>query len=100
MFRDDALKRPQTISIVLTPVVAVGAYFGAAYSPMIGYTLAILTMLLIGFASRSVWPTRKQSENPIVFALFWGLILGLVVPMLLSILMTEGIAGIWDMVVA
>ena len=52
----------------------------SAHNPVRGYTLAILMLIMIGaqaFFSLTMWPTLKQQENPIVFVLFWGLMLGL-----------------------
>lgn len=52
---------------------------------MIGYFLALLTMIAIVVASLtdSFWPSKETPENPIVFGLFWGLMLGLLLPYVL-----------------
>lgn len=98
MFRDEKLTRPKKQSIIFTLIASLAAYYSAEFFPLIGYFLAITSMLLIGFASDSVWPTIKKSENPFVFALFWGLIIGLILPSLIIKLMDEGFAGIIDMI--
>lgn len=100
MFRNDALEKPKKLSLFCALIVAIAVYFSSQWSPYIGYFLALLTMILIGFASHSVWPTRKRPENPFVFSLFWGLIIGLVIPYLITKIMTEGFESIIDLVMS
>lgn len=100
MFRNNTLKKPKKKSIFLTFVVTFAVYFGAQFSPYIGYLLALLTMLLIGFASDSIWPTFKKTENSLVFSLFWGLIIGLVIPYLMKKISHEGFGSIIDLVMS
>jgi hypothetical protein len=76
--------KPQKISIVYTLIVAVIAYLSSQLSPYVGYLLALFTMIVIGFASDSIWPTVKKPEKPLVFSLFWGLIIGLLIPYLIT----------------
>ena len=99
MFRNDTLIKPKNKSFFFAFVIALAAYFGAQESPLIGYFLALLTMLLIGFASDSIWPTIKKTENPIVFALFWGLVFGLFIPYLIKKISNEGFLSIIDLVI-
>ena len=62
------------------------AFAGQQMSPKIGYYLALLAMLSIVAASftDSFWPSKQKPENPLVFGLFWGLMLGLLLPFVLS----------------
>lgn len=94
MFKSDMLKRPNGQSIFLIFIVALAAYFGAEASPLIGYSLAVLTILLIVFGSNSIWPTIKKNKNPVVFPLFWGLIIGLLVPYIIIKISNEGVFSI------
>ena len=65
-------------------IVAVVVLFGSLVSPVIGYLSGLTGLLAIIFASisDSFWPTRNKPENSIVFSLFWGVMLGGVVPMI------------------
>jgi len=100
VFKGDGLVRPKNMSFLLTLIVAIVAYFGSQLSSYIGYVLAIMAMLVIGFASDSVWPTGNKKENPIVFSLFWGLIVGLLVPFLLARYWGEGIEGVVELLLS
>lgn len=97
MFRNDTLIKPKNTSFFFAFVVALAAFFGAHESPLIGYFLALLTMLLIGFASDSIWPTITKTENSIVFSVFWGLIVGLFIPYLIKKISNEGFMSMIDM---
>lgn len=88
-----ALKKPQNKSLLLTVLVAVAAYWGAQFSPYIGYVLALLTLILIGFYSHAAWPSSEKTENPYLFSLFWGLIIVLLLPFLATTFINEGIDG-------
>ena len=62
---------------------AIAANVAASTSPYMGYGLALATMVLIGvqaFGILAIWPNRKRREHPVAFAVFWGLMLGLIVP--------------------
>ena len=100
MFRNDALKRPNKKSIFFTLIVAIAAYFSSQLSAYVGYFLVLLTMLVIGIASDSVWPTIKKTENSFVFSLFWGLIIGLVVPYLITKITSEGFESIINLIIS
>ncbi len=99
MFRNDALVRPQLKSVLFTLIVAAIAYLASLYSPAIGYWLAILTLLAIGFISNSIWPTKGKRENPYLFSLFWGLIIGMLLPFLITKVANEGIASLLNLII-
>ena len=101
MFRNDSLKRPKKISLFLTMIMSIAFYLGSEWSPLVGYALAILTMLMIGtqcYLSFPVWPTLAKDENPFLFSIYWGLILGLVIPYLILKLINEGFSSILELI--
>ena len=63
---------------------AIVANVAASASPYMGYVLAI-------------WPNRKRRELPVAFAVFWGLMLGLVVPGMIETIQEKGLAGWWNL---
>lgn len=73
---------PRSASWAWTAVVAVIAFFVQRHSAFGGYLLSLLTLLSIVIASwtDSFWPSRSKREKVPAFALFWGLLLGLLVP--------------------
>ncbi len=77
---------PNNNSLILALLVAVTAYYVQHVSAFGGYLLALLTLLMIIIASltNSFWPTKQKSEKPMIFALFWGLMLGLILPFVIT----------------
>ena len=70
---------------------------GAELSPYVGFTLAMATMVLLGvqaFGFIRVWPRRTTPEHPVVFGVYWGLILGLIVPGAVATLLDKGVFGL------
>jgi hypothetical protein len=91
--------RPQLKRLLLTFVVALFAFVGSQTSNLFGYFLALLALLaiIIAMHTNSIWPTRKKVENPYVFSLFWGAIIGLLIPFLLKTYLKGGLNGIYEM---
>jgi len=102
MFIDSTLIKPKTQSIVLTIVIAIAVFWGADFSPIVSYFLGVgcLVLMIVASLIQPFWPTRRKTENTIVFSLFWGIILGAIVPSLLNILLKEGFAGIYELLVS
>lgn len=91
---------PQPRSIAMAAGFAMVANLAASASPYMGYGLALATMVLIGvqaFGLLAIWPDRKRREHPVAFAVFWGLMLGLVVPGMVETIQEEGLAGWWQL---
>lgn len=99
MFRGQTLVKPKSRSLLLTLVVAAVAFSGAQLSPLIGYGLALLTLVIIALAVSmdSIWPTRAKAEHVLVFPLFWGLLVGVLLPFLLGIFLEDGFSGIYKL---
>lgn len=100
MFRSEKLVVPGKLHIALTAIVAIFSFGANHYSPAAGLILALVAMVMIALQfwfSFRIWPTYGHSANPYFFGLYWGLMSGLVVPFLLSIIFNEGIQGIWDL---
>ena len=79
---------------------AIAANVAASTSPYMGYDLALATMVLIGVQASgilAIWPNRKRREHPVVFAVFWGLMLGLIVPGMIETIQEKGLAGWWTL---
>ena len=101
MFRNDTLKRPKNISVLLTVIMSLFVYVGSEWNAYIGYSLAILTMIMIGmqcFLSFTVWPTLAKAENPFLFSVYWGLIVGLVIPYLVTRVIEDGFSSIIELI--
>ena len=104
MFRDDEWVKPSNRSILFTFAIAVVSFLGNYLSPVIGYFLSLLTLgvfvFVYGFYSGSVWPTKRQRENAMVFSVHWGLVLGLIIPLLISMIIEGGIGSILELIMS
>ena len=90
-------RRPQRRSIGLAVGCALLFRLGAELSPYVGFTLAMATMVLLGgqaFGFIRVWPRRTTPEHPVVVGVYWGLILGLIVPGAVATLLDKGVFGL------
>ncbi|MEE4380715.1 MAG: hypothetical protein V2J02_01845 [Pseudomonadales bacterium] len=92
MFRGSTLIRPKRSWVLTTLAVAVLAFVGARSSPTIGYCVAMGALLMIIAASltQSFWPTQRRPGFAVVFVLFWGLLLGGVIPFTIERWIEEG----------
>ncbi|MEM7467868.1 MAG: hypothetical protein AAF387_13425 [Pseudomonadota bacterium] len=99
MFRSQQLVKPKKQSILLTITVVVIAFLGSQTSAVLGYLLGLMGLLAIIFASLmdSFWPTRSKPENSVAFALFWGMMIGAVLPFMLNIFLEGGFKAVYEM---
>ncbi|MFZ9941354.1 MAG: hypothetical protein ACO3F7_04300 [Luteolibacter sp.] len=91
------LGRPQTKSLIGAVVITVVVMIGSQASAMIGYALALLALIMIVVAElmKSIWPTKARKENAFVFSLFWGLILGGIVPLIITTFLEGGVSAVF-----
>ena len=99
MFRGGELAKPSRQSISFTVIVAALVFWGSVQSPILGYVAGLIGLLSIIFASflDSFWPTANKPENPFVFSLFWGVMLGGVAPMMLDIFLEGGFQAVYEL---
>ena len=103
MFSHEKLQKPKTTSLILTLIVAAAAFYIQQISAVGGYLLALLALVLIFVVSVldvPWWPNKKTPENPIIFSLLWGLMIGILLPFLFSIFTKDGFKGIFQMFMA
>lgn len=96
MFRGQGLTRPRCISLLGALVFAVVVALGSHLSPVLGYVFALLALVMIVVAlhMQSVWPTQSRQEHALAFALFWGTMLGGVVPFIVAALLEGGVSAV------
>ncbi|GAB5412637.1 MAG: hypothetical protein Cons2KO_02400 [Congregibacter sp.] len=96
MVRNQGATWPQTKSLIGAVVVAALVFIGSQSSPVLGYLLALsaLVMILVAALVGSIWPTQSKRENPLVFSLFWGLMVGAIAPFLVSIYLEGGASAV------
>lgn len=100
MFRGDRLTKPKNQSFLGALLVAVLLGFGSNISSMVAYFIALLSLLMIGIASYtdSFWPNERKKENTIVFSLFWGCMLGFLLPILVTKFLNGGFLALYDLI--
>ncbi|PLY16900.1 MAG: hypothetical protein C0631_02000 [Sedimenticola sp.] len=98
MFRGQRLARPQINSLVGTLAVIVLVFLGSQASAVIGYVFALsaLVMIIVAMHMESIWPTQSRKENSLVFSLFWGLIIGTLVPFILTTFLEGGASAVYE----
>tara|TARA_R100000005_G_scaffold68544_1_gene36446 strand:+ start:10174 stop:10482 length:309 start_codon:yes stop_codon:yes gene_type:complete len=98
MFRGQGLAWPRFSSLLGALVLAVVLAIGSHLSPVLGYLFALLAlvMIIVALHMESVWPTQSRQEHGVVFALFWGTMLGVVVPFLVAAFLEGGVAAVVD----
>lgn len=99
MFRNDRLARPRNASFAGALIVAVAVFLGSQASAVAGYVLAVSTLviILVAVVMETIWPTRAKKENVVVFSLFWGTMIGLIVPFLIAIYLEGGFGAVYEM---
>lgn len=99
MFRGHRLTKPKIQSFFGSLLVAALAGFGSNASSMIGYSVALLSLLMIGIASYtdSFWPNERKKENTVIFSLFWGCMIGFLLPLLVTKFLESGFAALYDL---
>ena len=98
MYRGQGLAKPQGKSLLGALAVAVLVLVGSQASAVIGYFLAVsaLLMIIVAMHMESIWPTKARKENSLVFALFWGLMTGAIVPFLFTTFLEGGAPAVYE----
>jgi hypothetical protein len=101
-YRGRGIAMPQHKSLWGALSVTVLAMVGSHISAMIGYVLALLTLVMIIVAThvQSIWPTNARKENPLVFSVFWGLMIGTIAPFILTTFWAGGVSAVWEIFAA
>jgi hypothetical protein len=102
MFRGQGLAKPQSQSLVGALAVTVLAAIGSQTSAVLGYVLALsaLVMIIVAMYMESIWPTQARKENSLVFSLFWGLMVGVIVPFLVTVYLEGGVSAVFEIFTA
>lgn len=102
MFKGQGLVKPQGKSFLAAFAVTVLVIFGSQASAVVGYILALsaLLMIIVAIHMESIWPTRAKKENALVFSLFWGLMIGLIVPFFRTAYLQGGATAVYEVLTA
>ena len=100
MFSGQRVAKPQAKSLIGTLAVMVLSMTGSWVSPMLGYVFALsaLVMIIVVMLTNSIWPTQSKKENSLVFSLFWGLMIGVIVPHLVITYLEGGASAIYEII--
>ena len=92
------LIKPKKASLLFTLLIAIIAFLGSQASPVFGYYSALVTLVALIMASvtGSFWPSKEKAENTFVFSLFWGLVIGGLVPFIAVTYSEGGIQSVFD----
>ncbi|PLW67945.1 hypothetical protein C0039_15025 [Pseudohalioglobus lutimaris] len=98
MFRGQGPGKPQVKSLLGALTVVVLVMLGSLASPVFGYFFALsaLVMIIVAMHMESIWPTQSRRENSLVFSLFWGLVIGAIVPFLVTTFLDGGISAAYE----
>jgi hypothetical protein len=98
MYRGQGLAKPQNKSLVGALAVVVLVMTGSKTSPVLGYFLALsaLIMIIVAMYMESIWPTQSRKENSLVFSLFWGLMIGCILPFIVTTFMEGGASAVYE----
>ena len=96
MYRGQGLAKPQTKSLVGALAVVALVMIGSKASPRLGYVFAVsaLVMIIVAMHTESVWPTQSRKENSLVFSLFWGLMIGSILPFIVTAFLEGGASAV------
>lgn len=102
MFRGQELAKPNKQSILFTVIISIIVFVGSQASPVVGYFSGLIGLLVMIVASfmESFWPTRSKPENSFVFSLFWGIMIGGILPFTLDIFLEGGFNAVYEMLLS
>lgn len=91
--------KPQRKSLLGMLVVIVIVIFGSQASPLFGYVIALSALIMLIVATMnmgSIWPMQSRKENSLIFSLFWGLMIGAIVPFLVTTFLEGGTSAVYE----
>lgn len=99
MFGGQILARPKRKSLLGALAATIVILFATQVSPVLGYLagLSAMVMIVVALYMDSIWPTKVKKENALVFALFWGLMLGALVPFVVGVFIEGGFPAVLEM---
>ncbi|TGD70613.1 hypothetical protein E4634_20925 [Mangrovimicrobium sediminis] len=99
MLRSGSYTKPKPHSLIGALIVSVLVWAGAYISSFVGYLLALLSlvMIIVVVITDSVWPTERKQENAVVFALFWGCMIGGILPFIIVKYVEGGFEALYEL---
>ena len=98
MFSFQNFAKPQVKSLIGALSVAVSAMVGSWATPLLGYVFALMSLVMIIVVTllSPAWPSQSKKENALVFSMFWGLMMGVIAPYLISKFLEGGFAAVFE----
>jgi len=98
MFRGQGPGTPQAKSLLGALTLAALVMLGSLTSPVFGYVFALsaLVIIVVAMHTESIWPTQSRKESSLVFSLFWGLMIGAIVPFIVTTFLDGGISAVYE----
>lgn len=100
MFSLHNVVKPQVRSLIGACIVAVSTMAGSWATPLLGYVFAMMALVMIIVVSlfSPAWPSQSKKENVLVFSLFWGLMMGVIAPYLISTFLEGGFVAVLEII--
>jgi uncharacterized membrane protein len=98
MFRNQRLIKPKKRSVLGALAIVALTALGSQISAYVGYLVGVsaLLVLVVAMWMDSIWPTKGKEENAIVFSLFWGLMIGGILPFLITTYLDGGVNAVFE----
>lgn len=98
MYRGQGIGMPQVKSLVGALATGFLVMLGSQTSPLLGYVFALsaLVMIIVALHTESIWPTQSRKENPLIFSLFWGLMIGAIGPFIVTTFLDGGVSAVYE----
>jgi uncharacterized membrane protein len=99
MYRNQSPAMPKKKSLLGALAITVVAFLGSQASAFVGYLVALvaLVIMVVALSMTSIWPTRVKQENSIVFSLFWGTMIGGILPFLITVYLEGGVQAVYEL---
>jgi uncharacterized RDD family membrane protein YckC len=99
MYSNQSLVMPKKKSLLGALAITVVAFLGSQVSAFVGYLVALfaLIIMVVALSMTSIWPTKVKQENSIVFSLFWGTMVGGILPFLIKVYLEGGVKAVYEL---